>query len=64
MSPALFAEAYRAEGLPPWEERLDRLVAKVREKAEPFSAKETEREITAASVEARSAKKKHASRRR
>lgn len=58
-----FADAYRGEGLPPWEERLDRLVAQVREKAEPFSAKETEREITAASAEARSAKK-HASRRR
>ena len=58
-----FVVAYRREGLPAWEERLDHLVAQVRERTEPFPAKETEEEITAASAEVRSSRK-HASRRR
>lgn len=60
---SVFTESYRREGLPPWEERLDLLVAQVRERGKAFPAEETEREITAASDEARGARK-HASRRR
>ncbi len=60
---SLFAAAYGTTGMPPWEERLDRLVTQVRERAEPFSTQETEREITAASAEARRARKRAARRR-
>lgn len=60
---AIFTEAYHKKGLPPWEERMDSLVAQVRERAGSFTAPETERDVTAASAEVRSARK-HASRRR
>jgi hypothetical protein len=60
---SVFTDAYRQEGLPPWEVRLGGLVSQVRERAGSFSPEVTEREITAASREARHAKRK-ASRRR
>lgn len=60
---SVFTAAYGRKGIPPWEERFDRLVAQVRERAEPFSADETEREITSASAEARRARKRAARRR-
>ncbi len=60
---SIFTEAYRKEGLPPWEERMESLVNQVRERAGSFPAAETERDISAASAEVRSARK-HASRRR
>jgi hypothetical protein len=60
---SVFTDSYRKHGLPPWEERLDRLVAQVRERAGRFPAEETEREITAASAEVRTGRRR-ASRRR
>jgi hypothetical protein len=60
---AAFSDAYRKHGGPPWEERLDELLTRVRERTEPYGADETEREISAASTEVRS-QRKHASRRR
>jgi hypothetical protein len=59
---SVFTAAYEREGIRPWEERFDRLVAQVRERAESFSAQETEREITSASTEARRARKRAARR--
>jgi hypothetical protein len=60
---SIFTEAYRKKGLPPWEERIDSLIAQVRARAGSFPAPETERDVSAASAEVRSARK-HAPRRR
>ena len=50
-------DSYRKEGIPPWEERLDTLVAQVRERSASYGSKETEEDITAASAEVRSRRK-------
>ena len=50
-------DGYRKDGIPPWEERLDTLVAQVRERGAPYGSKETEEDITAASAEVRSRRK-------
>lgn len=55
-------EGYRREGTPPWEERLDTLVAQVRERNERYGSKETEEDITAASAEVRGRRNKVARR--